>query len=136
MIKGYIAMTGDILHSGHIIALVKCKEQCSHLTVGVMTDRCVEKYKGQKPIIPYVDRAVMLLALRGVDEVIPQDAFNFPGDVHLDYDIVFDNEEYNRMGADVLIPYTKGISSTKIKERIIDTYNSKCKKNGWTKRKR
>ena len=140
---GYCAVTADILHSGHMRFLETCKLMCDWLIVGVMTDRSVKEYKGHKPIMPYKERAEVVRNIKWVDEVVPQYKFQF-GLIQLlciHVDIVFDSTEHKREvltnAKRMLVKYTKGISSTKIKERIIEQHlnNSKRKKKGRVKRK-
>jgi glycerol-3-phosphate cytidylyltransferase-like family protein len=65
-------------------------------------------------------------AIRYVDEVIYQDTFEFP--IHkldrINPDIIFESTEHKRNVASsaerILIDYTDGISSSIIKERIIE----------------
>lgn len=133
MRTGYCAVTADILHLGHIAFLKKCKRLCDHLTVGVMSDEVVEKYKGHKPAVPLWERKEIVASLDMVDTVVVQDTFEFGS---LCYDVLFDSIKHNRKYATCLIPYAEGISSTIIKERIIDTHNCKCKVAGRTVRGR
>jgi cytidyltransferase-like protein len=121
--RGYCALTADILHSGHIKFLNKCKELCDHLTVGVMADECVKEYKGKKPIMPLEDRIKIVSSLKMVDDVIIQKQFEYPDNLRMKegIDIIIDSITHQRTGADVYIKYDKTISSTKIKERIIES---------------
>ena len=48
---GYIGMTADFLHIGHINAIKECKNHCKNLIVGVMTDECVKSYKHKKVVL-------------------------------------------------------------------------------------
>jgi len=58
----------DLLHPGHISYLDKAKELGDILIVAVNSDQSIKKIKGpDKPIIPAVDRAYMLQALKSVD---------------------------------------------------------------------
>ena len=121
MKTGYCAVTADILHIGHIQFLTDCKSLCDHLTVGVMSDECVKKYKGYIPIISFDQRAAVISKLEMVDHVVKQDTFDFPKTY---YHILFDSVEHQRQGATVYMSYTKGISSTIIKERIVEAARS------------
>ena len=123
---GYIGMTADGIHIGHIRALEHCKELCHKLIVGVMSDESVEDYKGKKPMMSFDDRIDCVYALKMVDVVWKQDTFEFPHQVwrmksfHGEDLIIFDSPEHKRKGADVIVPKTERISSTKIK----GSYNS------------
>ncbi len=132
MKKGYAAITGDILHSGHMNFLEICKNHCDWLVVGIMTDNCVRKYKGCRPAMPYEERMAVIRSIKWVDEIMPQYDFEFGKVLEIAQpDIVFDNEMHNRFVSNkymkMLVAYSRGISSTKIKERIIDIDNRECK---------
>lgn len=61
----------DILHRGHIEYLKKAKAMGDVLIVGLNSDRSVKRLKGDhRPVNSEEDRAIMLLALKSVDEVI------------------------------------------------------------------
>ena len=113
ILYGYCALTADFLHIGHINYLLECREKCKWLIVGIMSDDCVEKYKGRKPIMNQNQRADIVRYLSMVDEVWLQKTFEFPRWIIKDYNFtIFDSDEHKREGADIIIPYTKGISST------------------------
>ncbi len=61
----------DILHVGHVRSLQAAKAFGDVLIVGLNSDASVRQLKGPtRPIIPGVQRAELLAALRCVDEVI------------------------------------------------------------------
>ena len=130
----YIAMSADILHNGHI-NIIKEGAKLGHLTVGVLTDAAVVSYKR----LPYLDfslRSLIIKNIKGVDNVIPQTTLDYTENLYLikpDYVLHGDDwktgiqkkvrkkviniiKEWN--GQVIDIPYTKGISSTKINEQI------------------
>jgi glycerol-3-phosphate cytidylyltransferase-like family protein len=105
--------------------------------VSLNTDEFIEEYKGKPPVISYADRRDVLLACRYVDSVVP----NIGGpDSRITIDSVMPDlvvigsdwarrDYYSQMGFDqdwldergiglCYIPYTQGISSTAIKERL------------------
>lgn len=130
---GYVPGVFDLLHVGHLNLLEKCKSRCEYLIVGVLTDELVEYYKGRSTVIPYEERARLIEALKVVDEVIPVDFSNtdkldaweqlhydchFSGDDHVNHwnDIL---EELKKRGSNMeFFPYTQGISTTMIREKI------------------
>lgn len=70
--KKIVAVSGsyDILHAGHLSALVKAKSFGDILVVLLNSDRSVRNYKGpNRPIISQADRAALLAALDCVDYV-------------------------------------------------------------------
>ncbi len=60
---GYLPMTADLLHIGHIRAIEQCKEKCDVLFIGLLTDTAVKRYRGEKPVIPFEERRELLEAL-------------------------------------------------------------------------
>lgn len=63
--------TFDLLHVGHLALLEFCRTLGDKVAVGVASDKVVNTYKPNIPIIPLEDRMEMLKALRCVDIVIP-----------------------------------------------------------------
>ncbi len=119
---GYAAVTADYLHVGHLNYLEECSRKCQRLVVGIMTDACVKHYKGKPTWMNQNERARIIGSLKIVHKTLFQDSFNFSHHVfrlkeHYGKDfVIFDSEEHAREGADILIPRTKGISSTILKE--------------------
>lgn len=68
----YTSGSFDIFHYGHLNILIKSKELCDYLIVGVSTDELIEKEKGQRPVIPFEERLNVVKAIGLVDEVIAQ----------------------------------------------------------------
>eukprot|EP01071_Lankesteria_metandrocarpae_P010187 Lankesteria_metandrocarpae@DN5306_c0_g1_i3.p1 len=67
----YVDGSFDILHVGHLRMLQEARKLGDYVVVGVHDDATVAKYKGaQFPVMPILERALNLLALRDVDEVI------------------------------------------------------------------
>lgn len=106
--------------------------------VSLNTDEFIEEYKGKPPVISYADRRDVLLACRYVDAVIPNSggADSKPAIEEVMPDIIAIGTDwarrdyYYQMGFDqdwldergialCYIPYTQGISSTAIKERML-----------------
>lgn len=129
----YTAGTFDLFHFGHLNILLRAKKLGSKLIVGVSTDRLISLYKSIKPTIKYEDRVAVVKALKCVDQVIKQDSF-------------FDIEQLKKYKIDIIVlgddwrnksfpelekclkelniemiyvPYTKRLSTSSIKEKII-----------------
>jgi glycerol-3-phosphate cytidylyltransferase len=132
----YTGGTFDLFHAGHVEFLRRCAELGS-VTVSLNEDEFIEKYKAKRPIISYREREAVLLGCRWVDNVVP----NVGGsDSRLSISLVNPDlvvigsdwarrDYYSQMGFDqdwldergiglCYIPYTQGISSTAIKERL------------------
>ena len=136
MIIGYTAGVYDLFHIGHLNLLKNAKGLVDKLIVGVTVDELVS-YKGKKAIIPYEDRAEIVRSCKYVDAVIPQydmDKLSICKKIGATYLFVGDdwyntekwNEyeiEFKKEGITIIyFPYTKKISSTKIREEL-NEYN-------------
>ena len=73
----YTVGTFDLLHVGHLALLEYCKSLGDVLVVGVASDRVVNSYKPNVPVIPLDQRMEMLKALRCVDIVRPYDELEY-----------------------------------------------------------
>ena len=128
---GYTTGVYDMFHIGHLNIIKRAKEQCDYLIVGVSTDELVEEYKHKTPVIPFQDRVEIIKALKYVDEVVPQVTMNkldawekykfnviFHGDDWKNTSLYNEIEErLKKVGVEfVYFPYTKGISSSMLRE--------------------
>ena len=114
----------DIFHYGHLNILIKSKELCDYLIVGVSTDELIEKEKGTRPVIPFQERIKVVQSIGIVDEVIAQkdkdkqkivdtykiDAISVGDDWRGRYPKVSCAMEY--------FPYTENVSSTILKDAL------------------
>jgi glycerol-3-phosphate cytidylyltransferase len=133
----YTGGTFDLFHAGHAEFLRRCSE-LGRVVVALNTDEFIEEYKGKPPVISYRDRADVLLACRYVDQVLPNiggtdsritietvmpDLIVIGSDwARRDYytQMAFDQDWLDDRGIGLCyIPYTQGISSTAIKERML-----------------
>ena len=67
----YTVGTFDLLHVGHLALLEYCRTLGDVVAVGVASDRVVNSYKPNVPVIPLEQREEMLKSLRCVDIVRP-----------------------------------------------------------------
>ena len=129
----YTGGTFDLLHRGHISIFKKAKEIGNYLIVAVSTNELIRSYKGYDPILNYRERCAIVRAIKYVDKVVKQTR-------------LFDVKQFKDVGADVFIigddwmtrnnipdglkwlinhdkvlfvPYTRGLSTTHIKRKII-----------------
>jgi glycerol-3-phosphate cytidylyltransferase len=130
----YSAGSFDLCHFGHLNILLKAKKLGDYLIVGVSTDRLISKYKGLKPIVCYRDRVAIIKAFKCVDKVIKQEKF-FDVKQLKQYNIstiVLGDDWKDKSFSElekclkelnikmVYVPYTKRLSTSKIKEKIIN----------------
>lgn len=133
----YTGGTFDLFHAGHVHFLQRCAEFGS-VVVALNTDEFIEEYKGKPPVIGFNDRRQVLLACRFVDRVIPNvgGADSKPAIEMVNPDMIIIGSDWARRDyyaqmqftQDWLdereiglayLPYTQGISSTAIKERMM-----------------
>ena len=130
----FVPMAVDLLHHGHIRILNKASKYGT-VVVGLMTDKGLITYKG-KPLLNYKQRKEIISQIKTVDYVIPLNGLHFleiAEKLKIDYFIhgtdwkkgpqrnVRDQliKKVKIWGGRVIeIPYTKNISSTKIKKLI------------------
>ncbi len=66
----YLCMSSDIVHNGHIKIISKAAE-LGKVTVGVLTDEAIAKYK-RFPLINFDERYAVISAIKGVNSVVEQ----------------------------------------------------------------
>jgi glycerol-3-phosphate cytidylyltransferase len=136
----YTGGTFDLFHSGHVKLLKRCKELAGEsgiVVVSLNTDEFIKEYKERLPVCNTEERTAVLKACRYVDEVI----LNIGGPnskiaieiVNPDYIVIGSDwtkkDYYSQMGFTqdwldergiglVYVPYTKTISTTKLKKKI------------------
>ncbi len=65
---GFTCGAFDLLHAGHVLMLKEAREQCDHLIVAVQSDPSLDRPEKNKPVQSYEERAIMVEAIRWVDE--------------------------------------------------------------------
>ena len=128
MKKVYVAMSGDLIHHGHINVINKAKS-LGEVTVGLLTDSAIAEHK-RLPYLEYKNREIIVKNISGVKNVIPQKSRNYKENLMLlkpdyvvhgdDWKVGFRSKIRNEVvltlsewgGELVEIPYTKNISST------------------------
>lgn len=137
---GYTQGTFDMFHIGHLNLLKHAKEFCDILIVGVNSDRLVEEYKHKTPVIKQDERAEILQAIRYVDNVVLCETLK-KTEMHkwIHFDAIFIGDDWKgndrwaktqkdlaELGADVVfLSYTKGVSSTMLREKEDDKVDDK-----------
>ena len=133
---GYTCGVFDLLHIGHLNLLERCKEMCDTLIVGVCNDDYVRNIKHKNPVYSEEERLRLLNALKCVDKAVLVDIETTNEKmIALDkfkFDVLFSGddwkgserynkteEEFGKLGVKIeYLPYTKGISTTIIKEKM------------------
>ena len=132
---GYTCGVFDMFHVGHLNLLEKCKSMCDYLIVGVCNDDYVRNIKHKEPVYSEQDRVRILEALKVVDraelvtieetndKILAIEKFHFDvlfsGDDWKGSERYQKTEEQFKNGAFIeYFPYTQGISTTQIKEKI------------------
>ena len=126
----YTSGTFDLLHYNHLKMIEYARSLGEILIVGVNTDELVATYKSI-PIIPFEERIGLMKSIKYPDIVIPQDSLDHNDKVkklHFDIFVVGDDwagkyDYLEKYGITVVyFPYGKGISSSNLKERILNRY--------------
>jgi len=135
----FVPMAVDLFHHGHLNILLKARKY-GKVIVGLMTDKGIRSYKKKKPIINYYNRIKILRHLNCVNFIIPVSNINFAklaGKYKFDYcahgtdwkkgvqsrsrkRLIEMMKKWN--GKVIDVPYTKGISSSKIKKALNNYY--------------
>lgn len=132
--KVYVGMSADLVHPGHLNILQKAQE-LGTVTVGLLTDAAIASYK-RIPYMTYEQRKQIIENLKGVTNVIPQEKLDYTENLLLtkpDYVVHGDDwkegvqRETRQKVIDTLaqwggklveIPYTQGISSSKLNQAL------------------
>lgn len=124
---GYLTGSFDFFHIGHLNIIKRAKEYCDYLIVGVHKDG---SHKSKELSLSLNDRINVVQSCCYVDEVVVCTSEDTDAYEELKYDYLFvgsdyqGTERFNRYENELIpkgvkiiyFPYTKGISSTKIRE--------------------
>jgi phosphoenolpyruvate phosphomutase / 2-hydroxyethylphosphonate cytidylyltransferase len=126
----YVGMSADLIHPGHLNVLAKARE-LGELTVGLLTDEAIASYK-RVPFMTFDQRKAVIENIKGVDRVVPQTTLDYiPNLRQYKPDYVVHGDDWREGvqkkvrqsvidalaewgGELVEVPYTKGISSTRL----------------------
>jgi phosphoenolpyruvate phosphomutase len=130
----YVGMVGDFLHHGHINIIEEARK-LGEVTIGLLTDEAAENYK-RKPIFTFKQRKKIIENIKGVTSVIPQNSLDYIPNLKKikpnyvvhgdDWKSGVQKDERRKIinylkeinGTLIEIPYTPGISSTSIIQRL------------------
>lgn len=133
---GYTAGVFDLFHIGHLNLLEHCKQMCDYLIVGICDDDYVINIKHKAPVFKENERLRILNALKCVDRAelvnfeITNNKMLALSKFH--FDVLFSGddwkgstrykkteEDFSKVGVAIeYFPYTPGISSTDIKNKL------------------
>jgi cytidyltransferase-like protein len=127
----YADVVGDMMHVGHVEFFKKARTFGDYLIIGVLSDEDVASYK-RVPILTLEERVAVIKACRYVDEVIVAPPLRTTEEWLKEHeiDVVVHGDDFNpdllmdqygvpiHMGIFKSVPYTPGISTTNVIERI------------------
>ena len=134
--KVYVPLAVDFLHEGHI-NILKIAQKYGEVIVGLLTDEAIASYKSI-PILNYKNRELLVKNLKYVSKVVPQttdDYINNLNKIKPDFLVHGDDWKYDnrkrirtkviktlkKWSGKLIEPrYTKNISSSKIKNKILE----------------
>ena len=127
-------MSADLLHKGHI-NIIKEASKYGEVIIGLLTDKAIASYK-RVPYMTYDARKIVIEQIKGVTKVIPQLTLDYNDNLlELKPDYIVHGDDWksgiqkktrdniikiiDQWGGKLIeIPYTKGISSTKLNEAV------------------
>ena len=134
-VLGYVPGAWDMFHVGHLNILLRARELCDRLVVGVVTDEALFAAKSKHPVVPLDERMDVVRALDLVDEVVV-DRSSDKREVwsRVGFDVLFKGDDWRgtpkgaRLEADMAsvgvqvryFPYTAHTSSTLLRAMLAD----------------
>jgi phosphoenolpyruvate phosphomutase / 2-hydroxyethylphosphonate cytidylyltransferase len=130
----YVGMSADLVHAGHVNVL-NVASRLGEVTVGLLTDEAIVSYK-RLPCLPFEQRKMVIESLRQVARVVPQTTLDYTSNLRLlrpDYVVHGDDWRagvqakaraavivtLSEWGGELVeVPYTKGISSTRLYNEV------------------
>ncbi len=131
----YAGMAADIVHYGHIKLINKAAKK-GDLIIGLLSDDAIKSYK-RKPVFNYKHRKYLIQNIKGVKRVVRQNSLSYTKNlkkykpnfvIHGD-DWKSGKQMQTRLevlkcikqwgGKLIEVKYTKGISTTKVIQRLI-----------------
>ncbi len=129
-IRGFLSGTFDLFHVGHLNLLMRAKQYCDYLTVGVHP--AGSSHKNKPVFVPLEERMRIVAAVKYVDRVVV--TLDEDDDMYFrePYDMLFVGSDYKGtprferyekvltpLGVKIIyFPYTQGTSSTKLRDAI------------------
>ncbi|RLD41883.1 MAG: phosphoenolpyruvate mutase [Bacteroidetes bacterium] len=132
--KVYVGMSADLIHPGHL-NIIKEASKLGNLMVGLLTDKAIASYK-RLPALKFEQRKLIIESIKGVVEVVAQEELDYSSNLRkYKPDFVVHGDDWQKgvqqqtrqKVIDTLaewggklheVPYTKGISSTQLNQRL------------------
>ena len=133
-IVGYVPGAWDMFHVGHLNILLRARERCDRLVVGVVSDEALFEAKAKHPVVPLEERMAVVRHLSMVDQVVVDFSSNkLQVWERVRFDLLFKGDDWrgtdkgNKLEADmatvgvqvVYFPYTVHTSSTLLRSLLI-----------------
>jgi len=130
----YAAMAADLIHPGHLNIINEARK-LGEVIIGVITDKAAASYK-RLPYLSYEQRKIIVENIKGVKQVIPQETLDYvPNLIKIKPDFVVHGDDWRigvqaetrkrvievlkEWGGELIeVPYTEGISSTKLNNAL------------------
>ena len=130
----YAGMGADLIHPGHI-NIINEASKFGEVIIGLVTDKALASYK-RLPFLSFEQRKIIVENIKGVKEVIPQETLDYTNNLKkIRPDYVIHGEDWKigvqkevrekvietlkEWGGQLIeVPYTKGVSSTKLNESL------------------
>ncbi len=130
----YVGMSADLIHHGHV-ELLNHARSLGEVTVGLLTDEAIASYKRQ-PLLTYEQRKTVIENMSSVSHVVPQLTLDYSQNLRtLKPQIVVHGDDWRigvqretrdqvirvlaEWGGELIeVPYTSGISSTILHEKL------------------
>jgi phosphoenolpyruvate mutase len=131
----YVPLAVDLLHSAHI-SILKKAQTYGRVIVGLMTDKAISEYK-KLPILDYNERFEILSGIKFIDKIVKQDNWDYSENISKykpnyfihgdDWKAGIQKSQRNKViqalkknkGKLIEVPFTKNISSSEIKNKIV-----------------
>ena len=126
----YLGLAVDLIHPGHLNVISEARKY-GEVVIGLFTDRAIASYK-RLPYMTYEQRKIVIENIKGVSKVVPQNTLDYTDNLEtLRPDFVIHGDDWRegvqkstrqqvinvlkKWGGELIeVPYTEGISSTKL----------------------
>ena len=130
----YVGMSADLIHPGHI-NIINEAAKYGDVVIGLLTDKAIASYK-RLPTLSYAQREVIMMNLKDVTKVIPQDTLDYVSNLkEIQPDFVVHGDDWKsgpqketrqrvidvlkEWGGELVEPtYTEGVSSTGLTKAV------------------